>query len=39
VLNPGCIGVLRWASPSDHDFTLLDAPWLTEYTRWSYRTL
>jgi hypothetical protein len=37
-LNPGCIGILRWASPSDHDFTLLDAPWLAEYTRWTYRT-
>ena len=36
-LNPGCIGVLRWASPSDHDFTILDAPWLAEYTRWTYR--
>jgi hypothetical protein len=38
-LNPGCIGVLRWASATDHDFTLLDAPWLAEYTKWSYRAL
>jgi hypothetical protein len=29
----------RWASPSDHDFTILDAPWLAEHTHWSYRAL
>jgi hypothetical protein len=38
-LNPGCVGVLRWASDSEHDFTFLDAPWLAEYTKWTYRGL
>jgi len=38
-LNPGCFGILRWASPVDHDFALVDEPWLAEYTRWTYRAL
>jgi hypothetical protein len=38
-LNRGCFGILRWASPVDHDFTLVDEPWLAEYTRWTYRAL
>jgi hypothetical protein len=37
--NPGCIGALRWASPTDHDFALLEAPWLAEYTTWTYRAM
>jgi hypothetical protein len=38
-LNPGCIGVLTWAGPEEHRFELLDAPWLVEYTRYSFRAL
>jgi hypothetical protein len=37
-LNPGCIGILQWASSADHNFALLDAPWLSDYSRWDYRT-
>ncbi|WP_438011625.1 metallophosphoesterase [Sorangium sp. So ce321] len=38
-LNPGCIGVLRWAGPDESEFAFVDAPWLDEYTRSNYRTL
>jgi hypothetical protein len=38
-LNPGCIGILRWAGRGDSSFALLDAPWLREYTRASFRYL
>lgn len=38
-LNPGCIGILRWAGPEESTFALLDAPWLGEYTRSNYRVL
>ncbi|XYI03622.1 metallophosphoesterase [Sorangium sp. So ce1128] len=38
-LNPGCIGVLRWAGPDESAFAFVDAPWLDEYTRSNYRTL
>ena len=38
-LNPGCIGVLRWAGPDESAFTFVDAPWLDEYTRSNYRYL
>jgi Icc-related predicted phosphoesterase len=38
-LNPGCIGILRWAGRSAVDFTLLAEPWLREYTRHTFRSL
>jgi hypothetical protein len=38
-LNPGCIGILRWAGRSPVDFTLVAEPWLREYTRRTFRSL
>ena len=38
-LNRGCIGILTWPSPEESDFTLLDEPWLREYTRENYRRI
>lgn len=38
-LNPGCIGVLQWQKRTPLGFTLLDAPWLREFTKASYRYL
>lgn len=36
-LNLGCIGILRWKSKEDHEFELLDAEWLQEYSRDNYK--
>ena len=38
-LNRGCIGVLSWSSPDAHTWEPLDAPWLAEYTRSTWRAL
>jgi hypothetical protein len=38
-LNPGCIGILRWAGRGDCRFEVLEAPWLREFTRAGYRAL
>jgi hypothetical protein len=38
-LNPGCIGILRWAGADESAFTILDEPWLKEFTRSNYRFL
>lgn len=27
-LNPGCMGILRWRGAEDHEFTILNEPWL-----------
>jgi hypothetical protein len=38
VLEQGSMGLLRWQSRAVHSFTILDAPWLKEYTihTWPY---
>jgi hypothetical protein len=36
-LNPGCIGILHWGDVGDRRFELLDAPWVTEYTKATFR--
>lgn len=38
-LNPGCIGILRWAEREPVGFELLAEPWLREYTRHTFRSL
>jgi hypothetical protein len=38
-LNPGCIGILRWAGRAPLGFGLLDAPWLRDFTRATFRHL
>lgn len=38
-LNPGFAGILRWTENTPQGFTLLDAPWLREFTRKNYRHL
>lgn len=38
-LNPGCVGVLSWASATENSFEVLNAPWMHQYTRSSYRAL
>lgn len=37
-LKEGCLGILRWADPSNHTFEVVNAPWLKEYTMhtWQY---
>jgi hypothetical protein len=36
-LNPGCIAIVAWSGPGEVEVELLDAPWLREYTRHSWR--
>jgi hypothetical protein len=38
-LNPGCIGILQWNGRSAVGFSFLDALWLREFTRGSFRHL
>lgn len=38
-LNPGCFGLLIWAGPDEATFSLVDAPWVAEYTRSTFRHL
>ena len=37
-LKTGCLGVLRWRSRDDHEFEVITASWLNEYTShtWQY---
>ncbi len=39
VLESGSMGLLRWQSRDQHTFTVLDAPWLKEYTAHTWRYL
>ena len=38
-LAPDSFGLLRWHSPSDHHFEVINAPWLSRINRytWKYR--
>ena len=38
-LQAGVMGILRWADREQHEFELVDAPWLAEYSANSWRTL
>ncbi len=38
-LAEGCMGILRWAGPGQHDFTILRDDWLKEVTWSSWRQL
>lgn len=38
-LQVGVMGILRWTDRAQHDFELVDAPWLAEYSTNSWRTL
>ncbi len=37
-LNDGCLGILRWQDAASHQFHVVDAPWIKEYTphTWKY---
>ena len=39
VLERGSMGILRWQNPEQHSFTVLDDPWLKEYTIHTWRYL
>jgi Icc-related predicted phosphoesterase len=36
MLEAGSMGLLRWHSRDEHSFEVLDAPWLKEYTAYSW---
>lgn len=36
-LNPRCMGVLTWHSRDEHAWSWVDAPWLAQYTRHTWR--
>jgi predicted phosphodiesterase len=36
-INPGCIGMLKWRSVDDYNFSFLSDDWLADYTRNNYR--
>ena len=38
-LKTGAMGILRWHGPDRHQFELVDAPWMQEYTAHSSRYL
>jgi predicted phosphodiesterase len=38
-VNPGCIGILQWQQKSALGFSLLDATWLREFTKATFRYL
>lgn len=38
-LHAGVMGILRWTDREQHEFELVDAPWLAEYTAHSWREL
>lgn len=38
-LQAGVMGILRWTDRQQHDFELVDAPWLAEYNAHSWRML
>lgn len=31
-LHEGCMGILRWTSAEEHDFTVVDEPWMADFT-------
>lgn len=35
-VHPGCMGILRWRSPTDHEFALVDEAWLgrVNFSNW-----
>ncbi len=37
-IQPGCMGILRWKSPDEHDYSLVDRPWFRAVTAhtWQY---
>lgn len=39
VLDAGSMGLLRWHSPTEHFFEVLDYAWLKEYTRYTWSDL
>jgi len=38
-LQTGVMGILRWTNREQHEFELVDAPWLAEYNANSWRLL
>ncbi len=38
-LNPRCMGVLTWHSPERHAWEWIEAPWISRYTRHTWRSL
>ncbi len=38
-LNPGCIAILKWQGTRGLGVSLLDAPWVKEYSKQTYRYL
>lgn len=39
LLNPGCVGILRWTDHDNNEFHFLDEPWMKDFSRSSYRCL
>lgn len=39
VLHAGSMGLLHWHSHTEYSFEVLEAPWLNEYTAWTWRDL
>lgn len=38
-LREGCMGLLRWNGPGDHQFAVVQEPWLREYAAYHWRFL
>jgi hypothetical protein len=38
-LRAGCMGLLRWNGRDDHQFTVVQEPWLREYAPYHWRSL
>ena len=38
-LNPRCMGVLTWHSPERHAWDWIEAPWVSQYTRHTWRVM
>ena len=36
-LKSGCLGILRWHASDDHEFHVVDEPWLKEYTMHTWK--
>lgn len=39
LLQDGSMGILRWENQQEHTFEVVDAPWLKEYTAYSWRSI
>ncbi|HEU4324997.1 MAG TPA: metallophosphoesterase [Roseiflexaceae bacterium] len=39
LLPDGCMAILTWRGPNDHQLDVVDAPWLKEYSRHGWRYL